>query len=77
MFGWAGRGDGRVASGCRLAPPAPTIRARSAKASTPTAPRADYIYLGDRGITGNGHMMMMEKNSDAIAALLWSWLGQG
>jgi hypothetical protein len=39
--------------------------------------KADYIYLGDRGITGNGHMMMMENNSDAIAALLLSWLGQG
>jgi pimeloyl-ACP methyl ester carboxylesterase len=38
--------------------------------------KADYIYLGDRGIVGNGHMMMMEKNSDAIAALLLSWLGQ-
>jgi pimeloyl-ACP methyl ester carboxylesterase len=39
--------------------------------------KADYVYLGDRGITGNGHMMMMENNSDAIAALLLSWLGQG
>jgi pimeloyl-ACP methyl ester carboxylesterase len=38
--------------------------------------KAEYIYLGDRGIAGNGHMMMMEKNSDDIAALLLSWLGQ-
>jgi len=38
--------------------------------------KAEYIYLGDRGIVGNGHMMMMENNSDAIAALLLSWLGQ-
>jgi len=39
--------------------------------------KAEYLYLGDRGILGNGHMMMMEKNSDAIAALLLSWLAQG
>jgi hypothetical protein len=32
------------------------------------------IYLGDRGIVGNGHRMMMEKNSDAIAQLILSWL---
>jgi pimeloyl-ACP methyl ester carboxylesterase len=38
--------------------------------------KADYIYLGDRGIVGNGHMMMMEKNSDALAALLLSWIEQ-
>ena len=28
---------------------------------------ADFIYLGDRGITGNGHMLMLERNSDALA----------
>jgi pimeloyl-ACP methyl ester carboxylesterase len=39
--------------------------------------KADYIYLGDRGIVGNGHMMMLEKNSDALAALLLSWIEQG
>ncbi len=39
--------------------------------------KADYIYLGDRGIVGNGHMMMMEKNSDALAALVLSWIEQG
>ena len=26
--------------------------------------KADFIYLGDRGIVGNGHMMMLENNSD-------------
>jgi pimeloyl-ACP methyl ester carboxylesterase len=36
--------------------------------------KADYIYLGDRGIVGNGHMMMMEKNSDAIAQVIVDWL---
>lgn len=39
--------------------------------------KAEYIFLGDRGIVGNGHMMMMEKNSGEIAELLLSWLGQG
>jgi pimeloyl-ACP methyl ester carboxylesterase len=39
--------------------------------------KAEYVFLGDRGIVGNGHMMMMEKNSDEIAELLLSWLGQG
>jgi hypothetical protein len=39
--------------------------------------KADYIYLGDRGIVGNGHMMMMEKNSDALAALVLSWIEEG
>jgi pimeloyl-ACP methyl ester carboxylesterase len=39
--------------------------------------RADFIYLGDRGIVGNGHMMMLERNSDALAALVVSWLEQG
>jgi len=34
----------------------------------------DFIRLADRGITGNGHMMMLEKNSDAIAALFGSWI---
>ena len=28
--------------------------------------KADFIYLGDRGITGNGHMMMLEKQQTAL-----------
>lgn len=32
--------------------------------------RAEHVYLGDRGITGNGHMMMLERNSSAIADLI-------
>lgn len=34
----------------------------------------DYIRLADHGITGNGHMMMLEKNSLEIAALLERWI---
>ncbi len=37
--------------------------------------RADFWQLGDHGITGNGHMMMLEKNSDDIARLILSWIG--
>ena len=36
--------------------------------------KAELITLGDRGIKGNGHMMMIEVNSDQIAELLIGWL---
>ena len=35
--------------------------------------RADFVYLGDRGIHGNGHMMMLESNSDELAGLIADW----
>lgn len=35
---------------------------------------AEYIGLADKGIFGNGHMMMLEKNSDDIAALIHGWI---
>jgi pimeloyl-ACP methyl ester carboxylesterase len=35
---------------------------------------ADFIWLPDRGITGNGHMMMIEDNSDELADLILGWL---
>lgn len=34
----------------------------------------DHIYLRDRGIKGTGHMLMIEKNSDAIAGVVEEWL---
>lgn len=34
----------------------------------------EHVYLADRGISGNGHMLMMEKNSDDIAALVADWI---
>jgi hypothetical protein len=34
----------------------------------------DFVKLADIGLHGNGHMMMMEKNSDAIAQLIVEWL---
>jgi pimeloyl-ACP methyl ester carboxylesterase len=36
--------------------------------------KAELIALGERGIKGNGHMMMIESNSDEIAELLIEWL---
>jgi pimeloyl-ACP methyl ester carboxylesterase len=33
-----------------------------------------WIKLGDAGIHGNGHMMMLEKNNMEIAAVLSRWL---
>jgi pimeloyl-ACP methyl ester carboxylesterase len=33
-----------------------------------------FIRLEDRGIKGNGHMMMLEKNNQEIAALMADWL---
>jgi len=35
---------------------------------------ADFIRLEERGIHGNGHMLMLEKNSAQIAALVVNWL---
>ena len=39
------------------------------QASVPT----DFIRLADVGIRGNGHMMMLEKNSDEIARVMEQW----
>jgi pimeloyl-ACP methyl ester carboxylesterase len=36
----------------------------------------DFIRLAGRGIRGNGHMMMLEKNNLEIAALIAEWLGK-
>lgn len=35
---------------------------------------ADFIRLADHGIHGNGHMMMLEKNSIEIVTLIEKWL---
>ena len=34
----------------------------------------EFVRLPDRGIAGNGHMVMLEKNSHEIAQLLLEWL---
>lgn len=33
--------------------------------------KAELLWLGDYGIVGNGHMMMLENNSDEIASLIY------
>jgi pimeloyl-ACP methyl ester carboxylesterase len=38
---------------------------------------AELCFLGDRGIVGNGHMLMMEANSDEIADIVMNWLEAG
>ena len=36
--------------------------------------KADFWFLADRGIVGNGHMLMLEQNSDEIAGIILDWL---
>jgi pimeloyl-ACP methyl ester carboxylesterase len=36
--------------------------------------KSTFVRLPEVGIHGNGHMMMLEKNSDAIAKVLADWL---
>jgi pimeloyl-ACP methyl ester carboxylesterase len=36
--------------------------------------KVEYVRLGDRGIHGNGHMVMLEKNNLEIARLLDEWI---
>jgi pimeloyl-ACP methyl ester carboxylesterase len=36
--------------------------------------RAEFLWLGDIGIEGNGHMLMLEDNSDRIARVILDWL---
>jgi pimeloyl-ACP methyl ester carboxylesterase len=38
--------------------------------------RAEFCWLGDIGIAGNGHMLMLEDNSDAIAQVMLDWLAR-
>ena len=33
----------------------------------------DFLRLEDKNITGNGHMMMLEKNNHEIADVLIGW----
>lgn len=38
---------------------------------------AEFIPLGERGIEGNGHMMMLESNSEQLANGILAWLQSG
>lgn len=35
---------------------------------------ADFMWLPDEGVHGNGHMLMIESNSDRIAELILGWI---
>ena len=56
------------------------MRARSTAPSSPGSTRngakADFCFLADRGIVGNGHMLMLEDNSDEIAGIILDWLDE-
>ena len=47
---------------------------RTAQWLTVAGAKVDYWFLSDKGIAGNGHMMMLESNSDQIVALIAEWL---
>ncbi|ANI80187.1 alpha/beta hydrolase [Sphingobium sp. EP60837] len=34
----------------------------------------DHVYFADRGVRGNGHLPMLERNSDEAAACLTEWI---
>ena len=36
--------------------------------------KSTFIRLDEVGVKGNGHMMMLEKNNMAIAAVMAGWL---
>jgi len=36
----------------------------------------DFCFLPDLGITGNGHMLMLDDNSDDLARLIDTWLNE-
>jgi pimeloyl-ACP methyl ester carboxylesterase len=55
----------------------PTIRAngvRFAEAVRAAGGSVDVVDLPERGIRGNSHMIMMDRNSDQVAALVQEWL---
>ncbi len=36
--------------------------------------KVDFVSLPEKGIKGNGHMMMMDTNSDQVAELIQKWM---
>ncbi|AWV18080.1 MULTISPECIES: alpha/beta hydrolase [Methylobacterium] len=41
---------------------------------TQAGAKPDVVRLADQGLHGNGHMMMLETNSDAVADVLAGWI---
>jgi hypothetical protein len=57
----------------------PDIRARGvgfAESLRAAGGYVDIVDLPERGITGNSHMIMMDRNSDQVAALVQQWLAK-
>jgi len=55
----------------------PTIRGngvRFAEAVRAAGGRVDVVDLPEQGIRGNSHMVMMDRNSDAVAEVIQRWL---
>ena len=55
----------------------PTIRANGiafAEAVRAAGGSVEVVDLPERGITGNSHMIQMDRNSDEVAALVHGWL---
>ncbi len=42
---------------------------------TAAGAQADFCWLPDHGVNGNGHMLMMEENSDELADMIIDWVG--
>jgi pimeloyl-ACP methyl ester carboxylesterase len=42
---------------------------------TAAGAQADFWWLPDHGVNGNGHMLMMEENSDELADMIIGWVG--
>ena len=38
--------------------------------------RAELMALPERGIRGNSHMLMQDRNSDVVAGLVAEWIGR-
>ncbi|MCJ2055045.1 alpha/beta hydrolase [Methylobacterium sp. J-048] len=52
-----------------------TYDACTAAFLTQAGAKPDAIRLADQGLRGNGHMVMLETNSDAVADAVAAWLG--
>jgi hypothetical protein len=46
----------------------------TAKYLTQAGVKNTFVRLGDVGIHGNGHMVMLEKNSSEVATFLQRWI---
>ncbi len=38
--------------------------------------QVEHLRLEEHGVHGNGHAMMRETNSEAVAAVIGDWIGE-